>query len=144
MGFVSFLVHLYDKVYSISRLILPGSVSAGNIRLEVHPAKRRVKILIKKGKLSTNSFVGLGMNLNAEPKNFEVYHQAHHVSLMARKELASDDITNTLVFNIPFLAESSTSKDLRQYPSGHGLRRLKYDEQRRHQHLLLGVEESWN
>ena len=46
---------------------------------------------------------------------------------MARKERATDDITNTLVFNIPFLSEACTSQDLHQYPSGHGLRHVQYD-----------------
>jgi hypothetical protein len=116
---------MYDKAYCISRLILPGSVSADDIRLEIYPAKRRVKIVIKKGKLSTKSFVGLGMSLNADPKNFE----ALIMPLSWRERSAPPMIlqtpsSSTYLF---FKSEACTSQDLHQYPSGHGLRRVQYD-----------------
>ena len=126
LAFISFSVNMNHSVYVASRMILPGSVSANDINLEVLPVLRKVKITIAMGPLTMNSFVGLGMKRNGDKDAFQAYHQAHQASIMARKRNDDDEIKSTLVFDIPFEPEPQTSKDIQNYPLGHGLRRIKY------------------
>ena len=57
LAFTSFAVNMNHSVYIISRLALPGSVSASDITLEVFPSLRKIMISFVMGVLTTNSFV---------------------------------------------------------------------------------------
>ena len=124
LAIVSISVKFMGNHYIVTRLILPSSVSAESIELDIHPSKRTVALTLTRSKVSCSPQVALGISRSVSQSQFQSFAQGYRESLKALRKHQDDEIKNVLTFDIPFEPEPRTSKDLPNLREGQGLKPL--------------------